>query len=183
MILPRPIWIVLLAVVIVTFLPTWAAQSSDSISRNGIPQYSPCTAQPRSVKELGNSFAKGRIPSPVDLTGTWVAIGFLGASTSLNCTGVKRGQKFEWVMIAKRYSVEIDMIGSYSQKTAFKPDREGNLALAVDFEGDDIPIYRCRLTQRNTLACLIGAPPREDGVEFKKMPAAEDEIFRDSGAQ
>ncbi|MGH9572298.1 MAG: hypothetical protein ACRD40_02040 [Candidatus Acidiferrales bacterium] len=130
-----------------------------------------------------SSFVKGRVPSAAELTGTWVGIGFVGHYVSLNCAGVKRSGKFEWVMIADGYAVEIDMIGSYSQKAAFKLDRKGNLALPVDFEGDEVPIYRCRLTPRKTLARFVGTPPNVDGVEFKKMPAANDEVFRDSSVR
>ena len=164
-------------------LPPLGAQSSEEMPRNGIPQYSPCSDQPTSIRELMSSFAKGRVPSAAELTGTWVAIGWVGSYVSLNCAGVKRGKKFEWVMLANGYSIEIDMIGSYSQKATSRVDRKGNLTLPVDFEGDELPVYRCRLTRRKTLACLVGTLPSIDGVEFKKMPAVEDEIFKGSAAQ
>jgi hypothetical protein len=179
-ILPRIGWILLLAAFSAQQLSPVAGQSSDEIPRDSVPQHSPCTDQPKSLKDLAQSFNKGRVPPAHDVTGTWVAIGFLGHYVSLSCAGVKRGKKFEWVMLTNGYSVEIDMIGSYSQTTTFKPDGKGNLALAVDFEGDDIPVYRCRLTQRKTIACLVGTPPFEDGVEFKKVPVEENEIFKGS---
>jgi len=179
MILLRIGWVLLLAAFAAQQSVSVAGQS-DEIPKDSIPQYSPCADQPKSLKELTESFNKGRVPSMATVTGTWVATGFLGHFVSLNCTGVKRSRKFEWVMLANRYSIEIDMIGSASQMTTFKPDGKGNLALAVDFEGDNTPIYRCRLTQRKTIACLVGSPPSVDGVEFKKMPVEENEIFKGS---
>jgi hypothetical protein len=180
MILPRAGWILLLAAFAARQAPSVAGLSSDEMPRQSIPQYSPCADEPKSLKDLAGSFNKGRVPSADNVTGTWVAIGFVGHYVSLNCTGVKRGNKFEWVMIANGYSVEIDMIGTHSQRTTFKPGGKGSLVIAVDFEGDDTPVYRCRITPRKTIACLVGTPPSEDGVEFKKMPVAENDIFKSS---
>ena len=50
------------------------------------------------------------------MTGSWVAIGFLGNAPSFNCNGVKRGPKFEWVIRANQYSVEMDIIGTTINK-------------------------------------------------------------------
>ena len=65
--------------------------------------------------------------------------------------------------------VEMDIIGTYHQKALLKPDDHGSLSLPVDFEGDSIPVYRCRLTQRGTLACIFQGHGPGIGVEFKKM--------------
>jgi hypothetical protein len=73
-------------------------------------------------------------------------------------------------MIANQYSIEIDMIGSHVQLRTLTPDDHASVALAVDFEGDSLPVYRCRLTNRGTLACLFGEPDWIRGVEFRKMP-------------
>ncbi len=93
------------------------------------------------MTELTESFAKGRIPLRREMTGSWVAIGYLGDTSSLNCDGVTRFQKFEWVILANQYSVEMDIIGTHHQKATFKQDNRGSLALPVDFEGDSTPPY------------------------------------------
>lgn len=178
MVLPRIGWILLLAAFAAQQLRPGAGQSSDEMPRFSVPQYSPCADQSKSLKDLADSFKKGRVPSADDVTGKWAVIGFVGHGVSLNCTGVKRAKKFEWVMIANGYSVEIDMIGVSPHTAAFKPDGKRSLALAVDFDGDDNADYRCRLTRRKTLACLIGTPPSEDGVEFKRVPVEENEISK-----
>jgi hypothetical protein len=143
-----------------------------ALPRDSIPQYSPCPDQPKSFRELSDSFAAGRLPSASEITGSWVLIGIWvhnGSGPDLNCNGITRGPKFEWVLVAKGYSVEVDAIGTNHQTTTFKPDNRGNLTFSVDFEGDYAPSFRCRMTQRNTLACL--GSPYYDGLEFKRMPA------------
>ena len=69
------------------------AQIVDDIPKNTVPQTSPCADQPRSMKELMAAFDKGRIPSPLEMTGSWVAIGYVGdgETPSFNCDGVMRG--------------------------------------------------------------------------------------------
>ena len=59
----------------------------DDIPKNAVPQTSPCADQPRSMKELMAAFDKGRIPSPLEMTGSWVAIGYVGdgETPSFNC--------------------------------------------------------------------------------------------------
>lgn len=86
---------------------------------------------------------------------------------SLNCSGVKRGSKFEFVLVAKGYSAELRAIGTSVQKVVMKPDHKGSVEFPVDFEADEGPeTYRCRLTKRGTLTCLSGA---FTGMEFKKI--------------
>src|SRR5215475_12910619 len=128
----------------------WFPQQRATVDdlQHSIPQNLPCADQPRSMKELTESFDKGRIPSALEISGSWVAIGFLGDTTSFNCSGVTRGPKFEWVLHATQYSVDMDIIGTHHQETTLKPDNRGSLALPVDFEGDSVPVYKCRLTQR-----------------------------------
>jgi hypothetical protein len=158
-----------------------AAQgSSEEIPRHSIPQDSPCINQPKSLKELTASFNKGRLPLATEVSGSWVAIGFVDNGLnqpSLNCTGVNRGKKFEFVMVANQYSVELDAIGiTYPQTMMMQPDHKGSVQFPVDFSGDNNPVYRCRLTQRQTLACLVAV--YGEGVEFKKIPVEEDQIYR-----
>jgi hypothetical protein len=143
--------------------------ASDEIPRNSIRQNAPCPDQPKSLKELAESFTKGRTPSASEVSGTWVAIGFVGEQSSLNCNGVVRNKTFEWVMVANQYSIEIDMIGTHLQTTSLTPDNRGSASLEVDFEGDSLPVYRCRLTKRKTLACFLGEHAWTTGVEFKKI--------------
>jgi hypothetical protein len=180
MILRRTAWILLLAAFGASQLLPTSGQSADEIPNFSVPQNAPCVDQPKSLKDFTDSFNKGMVPSAADVTGTWAAIGFVGHDVSLNCTGVKRGNKLEWVMIANGYSVEIDMIGTHAQRATFKADGKRSLVVPVDFEGDDTPAYRCRLTRRKTIACLVGSPPFVDGVEFKKVPVEENEIFKGS---
>lgn len=121
------------------------------------------------------AFDKGRIPPPLEMTGSWVAIGFLGdgETPSFNCNGVMRGPKFEWVIRANQYSVSMDIIGTTEQKTTLKPDNSRSLAIPVAFGGDTAPVYKCRLTQRKALACVFHGPGGTTGVEFKKIPLKE----------
>ena len=143
----------------------------DDVPMHSVPQNLPCADQPKTIRQLTESFGKSRIPSPGEISGSWVAIGFLGETPSFNCNGVTRGSRFEWVMFVNQYSVEIDMIGmNHHQKTTLKPDNRGSLAVPVEFGGDTVPVYKCRLTQRNTLACMFRGPGGTSGVEFKKIP-------------
>src|SRR5579862_9846864 len=76
------------------------------LPREPIRQNSPCPNQPTSLGALTEAFNKGRIASAKELKGTWVEIGSFDNATrphyrSLNCTGIKRGKKFEFAMIAE----------------------------------------------------------------------------------
>jgi hypothetical protein len=95
---------------------------------------------------------------------------------SLNCSGLKRGQKFEFVLVANGDSVELHAIGmTYPQKVTMEPDRKGSITFPVDFAADEGPeTYRCRMTTRDTLACLVDA---YSGAEFKKMTVELDKIY------
>lgn len=142
-------------------------ESTPQMPMHPTPQNAPCADQPKSFGELIDAFNAGQSPSPSQVNGVWVAIGFVDdSSSSLNCSGVTRAQTFEWVMIANQYSVEIDMLGVYDQMSTLTPDNQDSLALPVDYQGDSAADYKCRLTNRGTLACLDGPT----GVEFKKMP-------------
>ena len=160
--------------------PGAASTSREEVPRRFVPQNSPCVDQPRSYKELADSFEKGRRPLASETTGSWVEIGDLtdppGKAHSLNCTGERRGGVFEFVLIASGYSLELHAVGmTYPQTVRMKPDSEGSVEFPVDFSGDEGPdTYRCRLTRGGTLACLIGA---FTGVEFKKMAVEEGQIY------
>jgi hypothetical protein len=165
--------------ILILLLPLFAVasmcQSSSAgdqqVPKDSIPQYLPCTDQPKSFTELSGSFAAGRLPLPSDVTGSWALIGIWVHKDSrpdLNCNGVKRGQKIEWILIAHGYSVEVNAIGTNRQTTIFKTDDKGNLTFSINLEGDFVPTFRCRLTRRNTLACL--GSPYYDALEFKKIP-------------
>lgn len=134
--------------------------------RNAIPNNSPCKDQPKSYKELKQLFEKGRVPSVTEMNGTWVAIGYYGEDTpSVNCSGVKRGNVLESVLTASQYSIEIDMIGTYLQKTKMVRNKIGELTFSPDLGGDNTYVYRCRLSSRKTLICLGSY----DNIEFKQM--------------
>ena len=79
----------------------------------------PCVNQSRTFAELRRAFVQGRLPSPIDTTGMWVAIGFFGDAEShgkdlahLNCAGLKRGAKYEQGMVIVGYSIETHFVGT-----------------------------------------------------------------------
>jgi hypothetical protein len=130
------------------------ASSSEEIPRDATPQNAPCIDQPKSLAELAASFRKGRFPSAAQITGTWVEIGVVSEYPSnqyqtiphptiyrsLNCSGEKRGSKFEFVLVANGYSVELHAIGmTYPQKITTEPDHKGSIILPVDFAADEGP--------------------------------------------
>src|SRR5262245_18779096 len=98
---------------------TLNGSSAQGPPENNLPIHSisenlPCADQPKSLKELTNAFASGRLPAPSDMTGTWVAISnFIATDEStMNCSGLRRGAKlFEEVMIANGYSLEMHVVG------------------------------------------------------------------------
>lgn len=165
------------------------SSSSEEIPRYAVPQNAPCVDQPKSIAELAASYRQGRFPLASEVTGTWVEIGAVSEFPanryqttphptiyrSLNCSGEVRGDKFEFVLVANGYSVELHAIGTYVQKVTMQPDHKGSLTFPVDFEADEGPdTYGCRLTRRNTLACLSGT---FGGVEFKKMAVKPKQIY------
>lgn len=150
--------------------PVSSGTSSEVTPRHAIPQNAPCVGQPKSHRELAASFAQGQVPLASQLTGTWVEIGDIykdpAVGNSLNCSGVRRGSKFEFVLVADGYSVALHAVGTYPQKVVMKPDRKGSVEFPVDFGADEgSERYRCRLTKRGTLACIDPFT----GEEFKKM--------------
>ena len=154
-----------------------AQQRDDDIPISSVPQNSPCQDQSKSLKELTDAFDSGRVPSPSELTGTWAAIGdFIRSSEkSMDCAGLKRGKKlFEEVMLADGYSLELHAVGTFDQKRTMQRNSTGSVSFSFDFGGDSLPVYRCRLTVRNTLACLIDV--YRQGVEFRKMSVRPDEM-------
>jgi hypothetical protein len=159
-----------------------SGEQDGAVPRDSIPQYYPCPDQPKSFKELSDSFAVGRLPSASEVAGSWVLIGIWVHKDSrpdLNCNGITRGQKFEWVLVANGYAVAVDAIGTNHQTTTFKPDG-GTLTFSIEFEGDFVPTFRCRMTQRNTLACL--GSPYYEGLEFKRM-SVDSESGNGSGTE
>lgn len=159
--------------------PIWAAENtttSQEVPRNSVHRDSPYVGQARTLQELTKSFNGGRLPATSDMTGTWVEIGFFEAGGSdRNCSGLMRGKKLEAVMIANGYSLELHIIGTHVQKPSAKPDDKGSLSFPVDFEGDALPTYRCRLIGSDTLVCLVSV--YDEGAEFKKEPVRQDEIY------
>jgi hypothetical protein len=162
------------------------------LPREPIPQNSPCPNQPTSLGALTEAFNKGRVASAKELKGTWVEIGsFENANRphyrSLNCTGIKRGKKFEFAMIGETddYVMELHAIGYSVQRVRMEPDHKGNLKFFVDLDADSAEqVYTCRLTQRGTLACVdvMKAPgfktmDASSSDEFKRMKVADSQLF------
>lgn len=157
---------------------------SEATPKYSVPQDAPCADQPRSLKELAIAFQNGRLPSPSETTGSWVEIGdFSDRPTpwprfhDLNCSGLMRRSKFDFVLVAHGYSVELHVIDMYgSQTVAMEPDHKGSVEFPEVYFGGEGPVtnYRCRLTQRGTLACLWG---RFAGTEFRKMVVEKTQIY------
>jgi hypothetical protein len=166
------------------------AGSQEAVPTNPIPQGSPCTYQPRSLRGLSASFSKGRAPSTEELKGTWVEIGNFNNGLqppddevrphfrSLNCTGIMRGNKFEFVMIGVSYAyvMEIHEYGSSGAgRMRLEPNHRGSVEFSFCSDGDcsaEVP-YPCRLTHRGTLARVGG----DSGAEFRKMNVADSQLF------
>ena len=150
-----------------------SGDQAEDVPKRSVPQYFPCPDQPKTFKEFSHTFTSSRLPTPSELNGSWVLIGIWVHQNSrpdLNCTGITRGKKFEWVIIAHGYSIGVNAIGADSQTTAFKPDGKGNLTFTVGFGGENSPVFRCRLTPRRTIACLGSS--YYVATEFKKIPAS-----------
>jgi hypothetical protein len=156
---------------------TSADQSTSvELPTNPVPQNSPCADQPKTLTELRDAFNRGQVPSASVTTGSWVAIGMFGDyNNDLNCVGLKRDNTFVEVMLARGDSIEMHAIGATDQTRTLEPDQAGSVTFPVDFGGDAGPVYRCRVTTPDTLACLIDV--YRQGVEFKKMSVNADEIY------
>lgn len=152
-------------------------RTSDELPPHSVPQDSPCADQPKSLTELTDAFNRGSVPSSSETTGSWVAIGIILGTydTYLNCAGLKRGNKFEEVMLVTGDSIEMHVVGASDQTRTLAPDHAGSVSFPFDAGGDARPVYRCRVTTRNTLACLIDV--YREGVEFKKMSVNADDIY------
>jgi hypothetical protein len=152
-------------------------QAADDVPKHSIPQDSPCADQYKSLAQLKEAFDRGSMPTPKEITGSWVAIGdFLPFSQgrSVNCGGLRRGAKFEYVMFFTADSVEIHAIGASVQTAALKPTR-GSLTFPFDNGGDANPSFRCRVTKTGTLACLVEVYGQT--VEFKRMPVSRETVW------
>lgn len=176
-------WQLLLSMTIALIVSaTLSRLSAQERLRNDVPSHStpqnlPCVDQPKSLKELTNAFSSGTMPSSSDMTGTWVAISsFIDTyDSTMNCMGLKRGtQIYEEVIIANGYSLELHVVGTSIQRLVAKRDTTNSLRFPFDFGGDSNPVFRCRLTTRKTLACLIDV--YRQGIEFKRIPAKPDEM-------
>jgi hypothetical protein len=153
------------------------------------PQKGPmsrCDNQARSLAELKRSFTVAKMPSPTDLSGTWVAIGIFGAAhshgreiASVECAGLRRGKTLEQVMLINGNSVDPRFIGAPPMTMrALTPDGRGSLEFPIDFGGDANPRYRCRLTATGTLACLVDV--YDEGVEFKRNSVSQEQLCQPS---
>src|ERR1700691_4588563 len=90
-------------------------QSNEEIPIHSVPQYQPCPDQTKIFSKLSNSFAAGHLPSRSDVTRSWLLIGcwlHRDSHPDLNCAGIMRGKAFDWAMLARGYSLEIDMVGA-----------------------------------------------------------------------
>ncbi len=156
-----------------------SAETSSNVPQNSIHQNAPCADQPRSLAELRASFRRGRLPLASQMTGTWVEIGDVWddvSENSLNCSGIRRGSKFEFVLVADGYSVTPHAIGMMPPlNVRIRLDHQGSVEFPMNFGADEgSEANRCRLTNRGTLVCLVAAYRAE---EFKKMEVQAREIY------
>ncbi len=92
----------------------------------------------------------------------------------LNCAGLRREGKLEFVLVADGYLVEQHGFGMPYSRTSMVPDHKGSVGLDVDEGADEGPEkYRCRLTRRGTLLCLDAY----SGEEFKKIAVEKSQIY------
>lgn len=165
-----------------------ASGADESIPIDPVAQNSPCAGQPRSLGELTASFNKGRAPLAQELAGAWVEVGDFNSGMrplgdqapphfqSLNCTGITRGNKFEFAMIGVSYAyvMEVHAYGSSAYRTRAEPNHRRSVEFSIDLLADGAEaVFTCRLTQRGTLPCIDGA----SGSEFRKMKVADTQLF------
>lgn len=151
--------------------------------KGGDSRNAPCVGQPRSFKELAVSFRASKTPQASQTTGTWVEIGFVYLDIEprhqmehalLNCGGLKREGRFEFVLVADGYLLKQHGVGKPDSQTRMVPDHTGSVELEVDEGADEGPEkYRCRLTNRGTLLCLNPY----SGLEFKKTVVERNQLY------
>jgi hypothetical protein len=78
-------------------------------------------------------------------------------------------------MLVNAYSLELHVIGTIDQTPTFEPDQRDSLVFHFDNGGDANHVYRCRLTSRKTLACLIDV--YREGVELKRIAVTSERIW------
>ena len=150
------------------------AAATDSIPRHATPQNRPCATQPRSLSALRRAHSQGRAPTLKELQGSWVLIGTVAEPASvpvLNCSGVKRGGVFEWMITIDGDSMTYDAVGypMPAERHHVEWSLSGDLRLSPESGADYAEQYSCRLTTRGTLACIERKNPR--GHEFSRQPA------------
>jgi len=158
------------------------------------PRQSGCAVS-HTLAELKQVFAQGRVPSALELTGSWMTIGDFSLPSGpgfkeydrVDCAGLKYGddrfqlrtQTLQEVLLVEGYSVEPRIVGNEwntGNRQTFKRDGRRSVTFDLGLGGDASAYYRCRLTQRGTLACLV--EPYYSGVEFMKMRISADRLCR-----
>src|SRR5690349_13909260 len=149
-------------------LVAWLAAQSPTAKTPPFSSPQGGCAVSHSLAELKRAFAQGRVPSATQLTGAWVAIGDFAQtsgprgdeSDKVDCIGLKTydAGPFESVLLVKDYSVEPRIVANeWNTETRQVFKRDGprrSITFDLGFGGDASAYYRCRLTQRTTLACL-----------------------------
>jgi hypothetical protein len=89
----------------------------------------------------------------------------------LNCSGVKRGGVFEWMITIDGDSMTYDAVGypMPAERHHVEWSLSGDLRLSPESGADYAEQYSCRLTTRGTLTCIERKNPR--GHEFSRQPA------------
>ena len=172
--------VVLFAIVAVT---PWHADATVR-HRADVEQNAPCADQPRSFAALRRAFNAAKRPSVEEMRGTWIAIGMFGDARShgkefilVDCNGITIEGHF-----AQAMQIAADIVVPYFVGTTDTAERtmtfdgKRSVTFPIDFGGDASPVYRCRLSARNTLICLIDV--YLEANEFKKMTVPSDKLYR-----
>jgi hypothetical protein len=158
------------------------AQSSTAPA--SAPPHGDCAVS-HSLAELKRAFAQGRAPSPTELTGSWVEVGDFSQPSgpegkefdTVDCAGLKGTTTLQTVLLVNGYVVEPRMVANEwntGDRQVFKRDGRDSVTFGLGLGGDGGAYYRCRLTKRRRLACLV--EPYYSGVEFMKMRVRPDQL-------
>jgi hypothetical protein len=171
-------WFLLSATVAGT---SWRADATVQ-HRADVEQNAPCADQPRSFAALRRAFNAAKRPSVEEMRGTWIAIGMFGDARShgkefilVDCNGITTDGHFAQAMQIAADIVVPYFVGTDTAERTITFGK-GSVTFPIDFGGDASPVYRCRLSARNTLICLIGV--YLEANEFKKMTVPSDKLYR-----
>jgi hypothetical protein len=96
------------------------------LSAYAMASQSPCPGQPKSFPALVRAFEVAQFPAASALKGMWAKIGDLfkdePSYNTLNCSGIRRAGKFDFVIVADGYTASLQAVGTYSQRITMNSD-------------------------------------------------------------